>query len=551
MIFTVSSLEKIFPEKTPKLKQKSFSVFQNEKFNFQIAVFPEKELCGVAIRAESSLACGIQIRAVEMMPSVLAMKKGEGDKFVINRRKSSGVYPDLLRPMHEFEILRKKIWSAYWVTADLGEKNAAPGNYNIEFEITYEENGKRKVFGKCNFRLEVLPSFLPSLKLDYTCWFHYDCIAREKTCECFSEEYYVSLNAYIKSAVKHGMNTLYTPLFTPPLDTAVGKERKTVQLVEVSLDKEGNYTFEFARLQRFIKNARDLGIRYFEFSHLTTQWGAKFCPKIIVNENGGKKQHFGWHTPSDGEEYLNFLETFLKNLFLFCKSEQILDFIRFHISDEPGNGHERRCKTISELIRKYFHSAIIMDALTDRKYLELGIINNPVVATNHADKFYESSQKPAWVYYCSWQKTNNLSNRLFNMPSVRNRILGTQLYANGASGFLHWGFNFYNSILSAYPINPYFITDAGGGFESGDSYLVYPGNDCVYESIRHEVLYEGFTDHRALTLAERILGKECVIQILKKYRIRNYTVYPKNPLKFLKFRKEINLKISDHIKRFG
>lgn len=49
------------------------------------------------------------------------------------------------------------------------------------------------------------------------------------------------------------MNTLYTPLFTPPLDTAVGKERKTVQLVEVSLDKEGNYTFDFARLQRFIK----------------------------------------------------------------------------------------------------------------------------------------------------------------------------------------------------------------------------------------------------------------------------------------------------------
>lgn len=42
MIFTVSSLEKIFPEKTPKLKQKSFSVFQNEKFNFQIAVFLRK-----------------------------------------------------------------------------------------------------------------------------------------------------------------------------------------------------------------------------------------------------------------------------------------------------------------------------------------------------------------------------------------------------------------------------------------------------------------------------------------------------------------------------
>lgn len=322
------------------------------------------------------------------MPSVLAMKKGEGDKFVINRRKSSGVYPDLLRPMHEFEILRKKIWSAYWVTADLGEKNAAPGNYNIEFEITYEENGKRKVFGKCNFRLEVLPSFCLLYHWIIPAGFIMTVLPEKKHANVFPEEYYVSLNAYIKSAVKHGMNTLYTPLFTPPLDTAVGKDRKNSTACRVSLDKEGNYTFDFARLQRFIKNARDLGIRYFEFSHLTTQWGAKFCPKIIVNENGGKKQHFGWHTPSDGEEYLNFLETFLKNLFLFCKSEQILDFIRFHISDEPGNGHERRCKTISELFGNIF-SAIIMDALTDRKYLELGIINNPVVATNHADKFYE------------------------------------------------------------------------------------------------------------------------------------------------------------------
>lgn len=130
--------------KTPKLKQKSFSVFQNEKFNFQIAVFPEKELCGVAIRAESSLACGIQIRAVEMMPSVLAMKKGEGDKFVINRRKSSGVYPDLLRPMHEFEILRKKIWSAYWVTADLGEKMLRPEIIILNLKLRMKKTEKEK-----------------------------------------------------------------------------------------------------------------------------------------------------------------------------------------------------------------------------------------------------------------------------------------------------------------------------------------------------------------------------------------------------------------------
>ena len=41
---------------------------------------------------------------------------------------------------------------------------------------------------------------------------------------------------------------LLTPVFTPPLDTAVGGERRTVQLVDVKA--EGNqYTFGFANLK--------------------------------------------------------------------------------------------------------------------------------------------------------------------------------------------------------------------------------------------------------------------------------------------------------------
>ena len=52
----------------------------------------------------------------------------------------------------------------------------------------------------------------------------------------------------MKTAVKNGMNMVLMPAFTPPLDTPVGKERKTVQLVGVDFDGK-NYKFDFSLLE--------------------------------------------------------------------------------------------------------------------------------------------------------------------------------------------------------------------------------------------------------------------------------------------------------------
>ena len=43
------------------------------------------------------------------------------------------------------------------------------------------------------------------------------------------------------NAVAHGVNLLYTPLFTPPLDTQVGGERTTVQLVDVERQEKSRF----------------------------------------------------------------------------------------------------------------------------------------------------------------------------------------------------------------------------------------------------------------------------------------------------------------------
>lgn len=63
------------------------------------------------------------------------------------------------------------------------------------------------------------------------------------------------------------------------------------------------------------------------------------------------------------------------------------------------------------------------------------------------------------------------------MPSARNRIMGVLMYLYRIEGFLHWGYNFYNSMFSIEHIDPFFDTHAGFAFPSGDPFLVYPGAD--------------------------------------------------------------------------
>ena len=51
---------------------------------------------------------------------------------------------------------------------------------------------------------------------------------------------------------------ILTPVFTPPLDTAVGGERRTVQLVDVKVEKEG-YSFGFEKFERWVSICKKCG----------------------------------------------------------------------------------------------------------------------------------------------------------------------------------------------------------------------------------------------------------------------------------------------------
>ena len=291
--------------------------------------------------------------------------------------------------------------------------------------------------------------------------------------------------------------------------------------------------------------AEDCGIRYFEMSHLFTQWGAKAAPKIIVRENGEDKRLFGWDTEALGDAYTSFLAAFLPAL-----REWLIDCGRygrcfFHLSDEPDADALAHYKECSAFVRRYLPDAGFIDAMSHYDYYEQRLVDHPFVALDATDPFVEKHAKGYYVYYCTAQRNRFVSNRFLSMPLERTRILGLQLYLNDVRGFLHWGYNYYYAFLTREKIDPYATTDCMGKYQSGDAFTVYPGKEGAVGSLRNEAFLQGVQDYLALRLLESRIGREAVCGLLKDSGMQeNFFDYPKNTAWIVRLRQRINEKIA-------
>jgi hypothetical protein len=536
-------LTKVFAD--GELKDAAFSngsALANETYAFQVAYRADRLIRVMKLHLKSDLADRITIRTVGLAPSELPCYHNHDDRIL---RDTPGLYPDPLYPITPGELFKAppEQWRSIWVTVELQGK-ATPGKHAIEISF---ENGEGERLGQEVFELEVVPAALPDQNLIHTEWFHTDCLATYYGLEVFSEEHWTRIEQYVQTAVKHGMNMLLTPLFTPPLDTEVGGERPTVQLVDVVMTGKSTYQFGFDRLSRWVDMCNRNGIKYFEFSHFFTQWGAYHAPKIVAIVNGTEQKIFGWDTDAAGEDYRGFLAQFLPALIEYIRKNGLEQRSYFHISDEPKLPQLESYESASRFLSNYLEGFPIIDALSNFEFYEQGLVKNPIPANNHIAPFIEHGVEPLWTYYCCSQ-FRKVSNRFFNLPSSRNRILGMQLYKFRVAGFLHWGYNFWYSQYSKKAINPFVVTDAGLAFPSGDAFLVYPGDEGPLESIRMEVFYEALQDLRALQLLEEFIGRDSVLQLLEEGLEQPITFddYPLDHEWLLAKREQINGLIRKH-----
>ncbi len=534
----LSSLNKVFKDIFPNFSEiSSASALKNESFSFQIAFMPErKEETEIEISIKSDLKDDITIYLVKNMPSEFPGYEWS-DSFHYDLKRSE--YPDLLEPICGKIKVKKGESHSLWV--DYIPTSNAVGEKEI---IVYLKTSEGEI--EKTFTLNIIDECLPEQTLLYTNWFHNDCLCTYYGVEVFSDEYWRIFGNFIKNAVYHGMNMVLTPVFTPPLDTEVGGERPTVQLVKVTKEK-GKYYFDFENFRKYVKICLDNGIKAFEISHLFTQWGAAFAPKIIATVNGKEKQIFGWETNAHAKAYTEFLESFAKSFKKEVKELGIKEMCWIHVSDEPHFDQIKTYKKAADTIHRLFKGFNTFDALSDIEFFKEGLIKTPIPAEDEADIF-KPVVKNFWTYHCCSQVKDCLPNRMFAMPSQRNRILGVLLYKYNNKGFLQWGHNFWYSQYSKYPIDPHKITAAGGAFPSGDSFMVYPGkNGEPLNSLRHKVFLHAMQDLRALNLLEQKKGRKFVMDLIEKDLDTPLTfkTYPHEYMWLVEMRERVNTALSE------
>ena len=521
----VSSMEKIRPCGIGQAQPlEAVRLMGGQAFSYQLALqTPDRVELSASVEGEA--AAWAQLYAVVNTVMDVACYSSADDDYIT---KEPGIMPDMLLPMEGENALMHLTnqAGAIWVQLRVPEDTPA-GEYGITVKL-HGATLKEEMELVSSLRISVTGRNILPQKTLFTQWFYADCIADVHQVAVYSEQHWLLIEKYMKLAAQLGINMLLTPIITPPLDTAVGNQRPNVQLVKMK--KQGDaYSFDFSLLKRWVSLCQKYGIRNFEMSHLFSQWGLSATPNIWVTEDGEEKLLFGWHVPARSQAYRDFLGQFLPALIRWLKEEGIKEQTWFHISDEPHAEHIENYQYAKELIVPLIDGCTTIDALSDYDFYERGLVQIPVTKNDRIEPFLEHKLPRQWVYYCCSQN-QLVGNRYLAQPSYRNRILGLQIYKFGCEGFLHWGFNFYNSRRSLKNINPFMYTGGDQGFPSGDPFSVYPVKDGVVPSLRAVVFREALQDIQVCQTLESYIGKEAVVAMIDQAAGTplTFSEYPRN-----------------------
>ncbi len=520
----------------------ALTALRKESCSFQILYRnTEEELCRpVSVQVN----CGglpLSVFRIDCVPVV-----GRSDPFgekVGYLSAKPGLYPDLLTPRpaapalvaahsqgtlsyyeSDTDAVLNSVpyaWQGVWVTLNPHREDLPAGEYLVSVELITLTGEVRTETAELSFT--VIDEILPEIDFFYTNWFHVDCLCDHYGVTPYSEAFYKLFRSYVCNAVDHGMNTLLLPSFTPALDTPVGQARRQVQLTEIEKTREG-WSFDFTRLDRYVKEALACGITKLEHCHLFSQWGAAHAPNIY-DRNGTLL--FGWNTDAKGEEYLGFVRAYLTAFLSYAKQaglkkEQLL----FHLSDEPcaKEAQIRNYRSAFETVRELLCDYEIIDAMSDPEFFRLGLTKTPVAEIKEAKVFADLTDRFA-LYYTSGAYEVGCPIRLITNTPQRTRALGLWLYYYRAKGFLHWGYNYYYDRMSSGRFDPR-SNPCGYKLLPGASYLAYPLEQGAAPSVREKLMAQAMSDLQALYCLEKKIGRAGVLSLCQMILESELTVIP-------------------------
>ena len=499
-----------------------------------------------------ALAKYVTVRGVRHVPATNNGRATPDADYICT---TPALLPDLLVPLSYEGCLVVPPYQpvALWVDVTVPEDAPEIGESTLSVTLTRhfpdpDRKDETPIVFNDSITLHVIDAALPPQKLLFTQWFHADCLATYYKVTPWSDEHFDIIRRFATTAKKNGINLLFVPLISPPLDNAY--DTRDLQLAKVTQVGD-TYTFGWETLDRFLDICNEVGISYFEIGHLFTQGGAAYATKVMGTRDGVYCRLFPKKTPCDDPAYTAFLRAMLTSFLAHMRERGEDTRCYFHISDEPTAEHLETYRRAKESIADLLVGYPIMDALSHYEFYESGVVKKPVVILPSLQDFVDHGVEGLWTYNCC-VPSDGYSNRFLAMTLARNRSISLLLYKFRIEGFLHWGYNFYNNCASCDPINPVLDTSAGDMFPSGDPFSVYPGDGGEpWESMRLVTFHEAIQDLSAFALCESLTSREEVLTALEEEiggPIKT-TTYLNDAAKMHALRERINRMIAENLNR--
>jgi hypothetical protein len=382
-------------------------------------------------------------------------------------------------------------------------RSATAGVYRGKVRI--EADGARV---EVPLTLEVLPFSLPKKPSLYvTNWFSPGAIANAYKVKLYSEEFWILLRAFARDMAEHRQNVVMVP----------------PDLVDVYIEADGSLTFDFPRFDRWVSIFEKAGAaERLEIMHLggrtTNEWE---CPTFTIPKRPALVR-------ATGERKDIEIEQFLPGLVKHLKEKGWLEKSIIHVADEPIAVNVESWKAASRRVHAAAPELCRIDAIHVPGLP--GDLEVWVPQLNFFDESYESLRQAQqkglcelW-FYTAWVPQGKYPNRLMDFPLIKPRLLHWINFLYGATGYLHWGLNWWDL--------------KQGTFSPGDEWIIYPGKRGPRGSLRWEAMRDGLEDYEYFKLLAQRRGEKHAMALGRKI-MRTITDYDRDPKRLLEVRRQM------------
>ena len=487
-VWSVDPLTKIFRDDAPAADEPLAEVARGEQAEWQLVVRGAAEITELKVSVGSlrkvdgveSVPCP-RVRFVGYVPVDKGMAEPSKDRL----RVPPYDFPDPLMldaPASVKAGENQPIWLDVAVPA-----SAEPGVYEATV-VVRAKVGAAAAEAKVPIKLKVYDVTVGKSRLWVTNWFFTETGHMPGSNGPGSKEEDAYLALLAKTMAAHRQNVARIS----PLD-----------LANCSWDAAGRLRVDFSRFDKWVEILGKAGVAgRIEGGHIGGRhgdWESQFVVNVRVPE-GGKA--VAKQAAPDSPEADSFYSQFLPQLVRHLKQKRWWSKYMQHLGDEPIGVNVSSYKQMAALVRKYAPGMKIIEA-THTKDVE-GSIDVWVPQLNFADTdyaYYKARQKDGdefWTYTCVWPE-GEYANRFIELPLIKTRILHWLNYRYGITGYLHWGFNYWVPDDPFDDVTRTKAKDGWGGFlPAGDSWIVYPKDGKLLDSIRYEAMRDGIADYELL-----------------------------------------------------